>query len=211
MRHLDALVVAAFALSLFPQALGVAAQAATPPDEPARTANAEVAAHAQPTPPERRVRIILMRDGQPVGGSSEAPAVAPTAEAQIEAAPLEPLAPPTQTPAPPPAPNAQPTAEPTATIPWTEDQLRTPLAAGEGWRIQVGAFRDAARAEARIAELETTAAGPGADPVRLVAPAQDAQGAIYRAQMSGFVDRAAADGACARLTAAGAACFVIAP
>lgn len=90
---------------------------------------------------------------------------------------------------------------------WIEDALRVPMAPGEGWRIQVGAFSDSARAESAIASLETIAAGPGADPIRLVVPA----GGVYRAQMSGFVDRAAADGACARIAAAGQACFVVAP
>lgn len=205
MRHFGALPALALALSLSPQA-----QAATPPDQPAGgAAQAEPSDVDAPATMGRRVRIILMRDGAPVGGSSEpeaaAPPPAPREEVQIDAAPLEPLTRPPETP---PAPAA---AADEPAPPWTAEELRTPLAAGEGWRIQVGAFRDAARAEARIAELEMTAAGPGADPVRLVAPGQDAQGAIYRAQMSGFIDRAAADGACARLVAAGAACFVIAP
>jgi hypothetical protein len=90
---------------------------------------------------------------------------------------------------------------------WIADALRTPVEAGEGFRIQVGAFGEAGRAEARIAELETLAAGPGADPIRRIEPA----GALFRAQMSGFVDRDAADGACARIEAAGAECFVVAP
>jgi cell division septation protein DedD len=210
-RQLGALSAFALALSLCPQAL-----AATPPDEPLGGAvEADAGDLAPPPGMERRVRIILMRDGAPVGGSTSREAAAEPAaqhDAQIEAVPLEPLtAPPASSASSATVPAQTPQAPLTVDAPWTADELRTPIAAGEGWRIQVGAFRDAARAEARIAELETTAAGPGADPVRLVAPAADAQGAIFRAQMSGFVDRAAADGACARLTATGAACFVIAP
>ncbi len=208
MRALAAPLALAAVLSFCPQA-----RAATPPDEPARAAAASPSV-LEPAPPEgRRVRIILMRDGVAVGGSAEQPAAAPQAtpqEAQIEAAPLEPLAPPAPLQAPRPDASAATPTVPSTGL-WTEDQLRIPQAPGDGWKIQVGAFRDAARAEARIAELETTAAGPGADPIRLVVSVQEPDGAIYRAQMSGFTDRASADGACARLTATGAACFVIAP
>jgi cell division septation protein DedD len=143
------------------------------------------AASAAEAAGERRLRIILESETAP--SEAAAPEV-------IDAAPLQPIA----------------VAERYAVEPppeWTEEAMRTPLMPGEGWRIQVGAFSEAARAEAAIAALETTAAGPGADPVRLVAPA----GGLYRAQMSGFVDRAAADAACARIAAAGSGCFVVPP
>lgn len=151
----------------------------------------------------RRIRIIL--DSETLPATAAPTSATPTTEAPperddpgIAVAPLRPI-----------LAAARDTIEPPAE--WTADAMRTPLMPGEGWRIQVGAFRDAGRAEAAIAAVEASAAGPGADPVRLVTPAAGASPAVYRAQMSGFIDRVAADAACARVTASGSACFVVAP
>lgn len=191
-------IALACALSLYPQAV-----------------HSQQLSEQVPAPIEHR-RLTIIVDGaepgtQPTGGQTPPAAAAPNVSAEA----LEPLADVARTPAGTPASafssaarvDPAPLSAQAPPADWAADALRVPMPAGEGWRIQVGAFSDAARAETYIASLELLAAGPGADPIRLVVP----NGANYRAQMSGFADRAAADGACARITASGKACFVVEP
>jgi cell division septation protein DedD len=179
------LLTLALALLAFPQA-STSAQA----DDAVQARGRREAA----TPgTERRLRIILETEAAEAGAAGsqrEGPG--------FDVAPLAPIAVAEHY-------DVEPPAE------WTLDAMRTPLAPGEGWRIQVGAFSEEARAQAAIAALETVAAGPGADPVRLVTRASNASPAIYRAQMSGFLDRDAAEAACARIETRGSDCFLVAP
>jgi len=80
-----------------------------------------------------------------------------------------------------------------------------------GWRVQVGAFNDPARAHARLAELRPIAAGAGsgAPPIQIVTPVEGVAPPMWRARLGGYADRDAANAACTRLKAGGGACFVI--
>lgn len=129
-----------------------------------------------------------------------APTPAPTAEATPPVA--EPVAPvavaptpvPTSAPSPTPAPAAQPTA---------------PAASTGGWVIQIGSFRDQARAQTEWAGLQRKHAGI------LTAATADIQradlgdrGIWYRLRAATYATKGAAETACASLKAAGTDCLV---
>lgn len=105
---------------------------------------------------------------------------------------------------PPVRPASMPTAKPqpfkTAAI-----TKSVPTTAGGKWRVQLGAFRDAGSANALFANLQKR--------VPTLASAQPMlvrAGAVTRLQAGPFASRAAATAACARVTAAGQACFAVA-
>ncbi|HEY0412022.1 MAG TPA: SPOR domain-containing protein [Allosphingosinicella sp.] len=85
---------------------------------------------------------------------------------------------------------------------------RTPVAAAAGgaWRVQLGAFSNAANARSAWAGLRGRgAAFAGLQPILVPA------GAVTRLQAGPLPGRAAADRVCAAAKAAGSACFPVAP
>ena len=81
------------------------------------------------------------------------------------------------------------------------------LAEVSGWKVQLGAFREPATAEALFASLRgSVPALAGTQPILQRA------GAVTRLQAGPFPNRAAAAAACAAVTARGGqACFPVAP
>jgi TPR repeat protein len=81
-----------------------------------------------------------------------------------------------------------------------------PAAATGGWKVQLGAFSNAANARKAWDGLRAKAGGlAGLQPVLVSA------GAVTRLQAGPLPSRAAADKACASAKAAGSACFPVAP
>jgi cell division septation protein DedD len=81
-----------------------------------------------------------------------------------------------------------------------------PAAAGRGWKVQFGAFSNAANARKAWNGLRAKAGGlAGLQPVFVPA------GAVTRLQAGPLPSRAAADKACGAARAAGSACFPVAP
>ena len=75
-----------------------------------------------------------------------------------------------------------------------------------GWKVQLGAFREPGAANALFSSLKgRVRALSGAQPILVRA------GAVTRLQAGPFTSRAAAASACAQITAAGQACFPVAP
>jgi TPR repeat protein len=83
---------------------------------------------------------------------------------------------------------------------------RAPTAAGGRWRVQLGAYSNAANAQKSWNGLRAKAGGLAG-----LQPAFVPAGAVTRLQAGPLASRAAADKACASAKAAGAACFPVAP
>ncbi|HEY7809561.1 MAG TPA: SPOR domain-containing protein [Allosphingosinicella sp.] len=81
-----------------------------------------------------------------------------------------------------------------------------PTQIGNGWRVQLGAFSNAANAKRAWAGLRAKAGYLAA-----LQPAFVPAGAVTRLQAGPLPNRAAADRACAAAKAAGSACFAVAP
>lgn len=81
-----------------------------------------------------------------------------------------------------------------------------PAAAGGRWRVQLGAFGNAANAQRAWAGLKGKVGAFGS-----LQPSYVAAGAVTRLQAGPLASRAAADRVCAAAKAAGAACFPVAP
>ncbi|HEX8375607.1 MAG TPA: SPOR domain-containing protein, partial [Geminicoccaceae bacterium] len=82
----------------------------------------------------------------------------------------------------------------------------TPAAAGGKWRVQLGAFGNAAGAQRAWAGLRSKVAA-----LAPLQPQYVAAGAVTRLRAGPLTDRGAADRVCAAAKAAGAACFPVAP
>jgi TPR repeat protein len=80
------------------------------------------------------------------------------------------------------------------------------MGAARGWRVQLGAFSNAANAQKAWAGLRAKGGGLAG-----LQPAFVPAGAVTRLQAGPLASRAAADKACATAKAAGAACFPVAP
>jgi cell division protein FtsN len=80
-----------------------------------------------------------------------------------------------------------------------------PTATGR-WKIQVGAFRDASAAQARLREI-----GRLVPALAGRAPAPDVSGQIRRVRIGGIGDGAEAARLCAGIARAGIDCFAVAP
>lgn len=80
------------------------------------------------------------------------------------------------------------------------------VAAGGGWRVQLGAFASAANARRYWDSLRAKAPVLGA-----LQPSFVAAGTVTRLQAGGVANRAAADRVCGGVKAAGGACFPVAP
>ncbi|MGL4541119.1 MAG: SPOR domain-containing protein, partial [Polymorphobacter sp.] len=79
--------------------------------------------------------------------------------------------------------------------------------APKGWRVQLGAFSTSAKAEAAWAATRKAVSDlPGTGK-----PIYDAGDTIVKLQLGPFVSKAEAQKACAQLSAAGRACFTVAP
>lgn len=85
-------------------------------------------------------------------------------------------------------------------------QAAAPPPPAEGWRIQVGAFRDALAAEGHLQALER-------DVPRLagLTATHQLRGGVNRVRIGGIGDEAEARGLCALIAAAGRGCFVVPP
>ncbi|MGD2131552.1 MAG: D-alanyl-D-alanine carboxypeptidase [Maricaulaceae bacterium] len=148
---------------------------------------------AEANPQQRRLQIILDAEQAEIDAAAYAP------RENVETAPLAPV-------------NAPP--QPGSALDAAQRQAQGPREAQSrpsGWRVQVGAFHDYVSAEARLDELAPMVAGQISQPIKLVTPVIDMNPVLYRAQLVGFADRAAADAACNRLEDAGAPCFVVSP
>jgi TPR repeat protein len=102
-----------------------------------------------------------------------------------------------------------PAPPPRAAPPRTASVRMPPLAsaaAGGGWRVQLGAYANAANARTAWNALRAKAPGLGG-----LAPTFVAAGPVTRLQAGPLASRAAADRACAAAKAAGSACFPVAP
>jgi cell division septation protein DedD len=106
-------------------------------------------------------------------------------------------------PAAPPVKAARPAPRPAAPAP-----VRTaaPAAAGGKWKVQLGAFGNAAGAQRAWAGLRSKVGALGS-----LQPQYVPAGAVTRLRAGPLADRAAADRVCAAAKAAGAACFPVAP
>ena len=104
--------------------------------------------------------------------------------------------------APKPAP-VKPAPKPEAARPEAARPAAPALAPTGGWRIQLGAFGVAANADALWTKVKgrPELAGHG----RLLVPA----GRLTKLQAGGFASKAAADAACARLSAGGFTCIAV--
>jgi len=148
-------------------------------------------------PPEEPATIPAAPSAPEAPAAAEAPpdndAAAPT-----ETAAASPVESPAPTPTPTPVPAAPPAAAP-APAP----------AATEGWVVQIGAFRDQARAQTEWAGLQsrhaTILAGATADVQR--ADLGD-RGIWYRLRAATYATKGAADTVCGQLKAAGTDCLV---
>ena len=192
---------AAAAGSAFAMPTGPAAAVAGP--KPVTAAAAANAAPAQP--PGVMAQPVSIARGDPVspapGVSAPPPTAAlppsPTVTDQRPAGAANPV------PAPPlaakPAAAKPPAAKPPAAKPAVPEAKPPP-----GWRIQLGAFSTRAQADlawaaARKRQGDTLAAAK---------PLFDSAGPVTKLQIGPYADRDAAKALCARLTAAGGACFV---
>lgn len=139
-------------------------------------------------PPEEPASIPAAPATPPAAAETTPPAAEPAAP--VAAAPE-----PAPEPAPTPAPAAQPAAPTTA--------------ASGGWVVQIGSFRDQARAQTEWAATQrkhpTILAGATADIQR--ADLGD-RGIWYRLRAATYATKGAADTACASLKAAGTDCLV---
>ena len=81
-----------------------------------------------------------------------------------------------------------------------------PIATGGGWRVQLGAFGNAANAQRAWGTLKGKAGALAA-----LQPKYVQAGAVVRLQAGPLPNRSAADRACAAAKAAGSACFPVAP
>lgn len=81
-----------------------------------------------------------------------------------------------------------------------------PASAAAGWRLQLGAFSSAKAAEAGWGRI--AAATPS---IKKYAPHYASVGAVTRLQITGFVNRPAADQTCLAIKSAGNDCFIVAP
>jgi TPR repeat protein len=101
----------------------------------------------------------------------------------------------------PPVRAAGPAPRPAAAAP-----VRTAAAAGGKWRVQLGAFANAAGAQRAWAGLRSKVG-----PLASLQPQYVPAGAVTRLRAGPLADRGAADRVCAAAKAAGAACFPVAP
>jgi hypothetical protein len=104
-------------------------------------------------------------------------------------------------PAAPPAKAARPAPRPAAPAP-----ARAVAAAGGKWKVQLGAFGNAAGAQRAWAALRGKVGA-----LASLQPQYVAAGAVTRLRAGPLADRASADRVCAAARAAGAACFPVAP
>ncbi|HEX6374821.1 MAG TPA: SPOR domain-containing protein [Allosphingosinicella sp.] len=113
-------------------------------------------------------------------------------------------APPARVAARPPAAPPKPAPRPAATAP----RPAAPYAAAAGgkWRVQLGAYGNAANAQRAWAGLKSKVGALGG-----LQPNYVAAGAVTRLQAGPLASRGAADRICAAAKAAGAACFPVAP
>jgi len=110
-------------------------------------------------------------------------------------------APPPLKPAPAPAPTRVATAPPPTPVPASP---ATPTIAGGSWRVQLGAFGSADRAEAAWTMLAARYAD-----LRSLGHQVVAAGPVRRLQATGIASRDAANALCRRITAAGGGCMPV--
>ena len=79
-----------------------------------------------------------------------------------------------------------------------------PAADGKRYAVQIGAFSSASIADAEYAKVSGVVGGRG----KVVTPVQKDGSTFYRTVVTGFGSKAEADATCAKLKAAGKACFV---
>ncbi|HZF42379.1 MAG TPA: tetratricopeptide repeat protein [Sphingomonadaceae bacterium] len=210
----------------WPRAYALMTRAAAQGLPPARNAVVEMDKHIPLAQREQGVAMARAADDRPAA-SRPAPVrtAAATTPATVRPAPAAaPAAGVTRQPPANPAvrdtgPPARPTAvaaAPRTTAPRTAPAARpTPVPAARpapaatrvaGWKVQLGAFRESGAANALFSSLKgRVRALSGAQPILVRA------GAVTRLQAGPFASRAAAASACAQITAAGQACFPVAP
>jgi cell division septation protein DedD len=171
-------------------------------------------------PPPAVVIPPKPRPLQPPVAKVDIPASAPVVEpARPVAAPAaKPVVPP---PAAPPVPEKVAPAKPDKPVAKAETAKAAPAKAPakaetpkpaakpvpKGWRVQLGAFSNAAKAEAAWAATRKAVSDlPGSGK-----PIYDAGDSIVKLQLGPFSSKAEAQTACAQLSAAGRACFTVAP
>lgn len=152
------------------------------------------------TPDDRAKAVAILAGRDLPAAPGPAPTAAPppvTAQAAVgqAAAPQPQPTPPAPLPAPP----------TTAIRPATVAPVAAKPVAGR-WRVQLGAYATATRAENQWAVFVGRVAGLG--PLHHVVTQA---GDYWRLQADGLPDRAAADAMCKRVVAAGGACFALAP
>jgi cell division septation protein DedD len=141
----------------------------------------------------------------PQPGARPTPAPVTIAAATPKPAPVTPKPVPV---AAPPAPRPSPTpvaAKPAPVVPKPAAVAQAPATAGKGWRIQLGAFSDEARARALWAKAS------GWSGYAALQPDYEKVGAVTRLRAGPVDSRAGAERLCAAAKAAGNACLVVAP
>lgn len=142
----------------------------------------------------------------------KAPPVTPPISAPVQIAPVQPapkvapppakvVAPPAKVVTPPPAKVVTPPAPKAAPTP-------TAPAAGGGSAVQIGAVSSTALADKAWNDAIRIAPGAGAGKGKRVEAIEKNGGTLYRTQVTGFANRAAAQAFCDQLKAAGKSCFV---
>lgn len=176
---------------------------AAPPPKPQPAPIAPSIAEAQPVPATTSPPAAKPRPETPV--TQPAPVAPPKPRPvppSVTTVDIQPSAPAAEAP-PPKVEPAKPGPKPAASKP----EPIKPKPASKGWRVQLGAFSTAAKAEAAWAATRKAVATPPGNGK----PIYDAGEGIVKLQLGPFASKTEAQKACAQLSDAGRACFTVAP
>lgn len=180
-----------------PATPGVGPNVATPPVRLASNAGVTRQPPANPARPDTGLPARPNAPAKMATPASTMPPVKTPAKAPPPAKPA---------PAKPVAATKPVATKPVATKPATPVKAAVVPMRGAGWKIQLGAFKEAGAANSLFGSLKKrVGALSGAQPMLVKA------GAVTRLQAGPFPTRAAAASACAAVTSAGQACFPVAP
>ncbi len=180
-----------------------------PPPQPVTTAPPPSPQPAPVVPPVAKPQPAPVAAPPPV--AQPAPVVPPKPRPvtpPVTTVDIQPSAPAAGTPPPPKVEAPKPAPKPeTAKPAGPKPEAAKPKPVPKGWRVQLGAFSTAAKAEAAWAATRKAVANPPGNGK----PIYDAGEGIVKLQLGPFASKAEAQKACAQLSDAGRACFTVAP
>jgi len=180
----------------------VVPQTAALPTPAPITATPATAAPVTPTPATAAPLTNTRLTSKPQVAIVAVPATTPAAE------PPRPTSKPVETPVPPTTPPpAAPLPKPAVVTRPAPPPRPAPKPAAAGWRVQLGAFSNAASAEAAWATTGKAVSDLPGNGKPIYATGDN----IVKLQMGPFAGRAEAQKACKQLSDAGRACFIVAP